>query len=239
MRPPAETPPEVAAVATRAPVLDRVALAAAYETSWSDDGSSWQGLSAAGCARLGPLCAGVRVRAAWQPKILSADGLTGASRADLSALAIATTSVEVGRMRIAPELGLGVGRFTTRRLDGCAPPPGCDPATGQGCNCDPTDPNGNCPPPPTMCPADPTDPMLYVGDGFHASTWTPRIAASLRVAVPLLAHVWLEGSASGQVAPGSHGPFARQPDAAGNTLTLPGEPGADLVLGVGVRVGAP
>jgi hypothetical protein len=205
---------------------DPFAVDAIYETGWFDDGTSASGVSVAACGRFGRICAGARVRAAWQPLVLSADGTTGAARSDLSALAIATTSFELGRMRVAPELGAGVGRFTTSRVDGCKPPP-CDP------NTDPT----TCAMPPPMC--DPNSPGQFVGDGFRADTYTPRFAASVRVALPIFDHVWLEGTAAGQLAPGAHGAFNGAPDANGNVSTIPGEPSSALVLGVGVRVGEP
>jgi hypothetical protein len=220
--------PEVEAAVAPAREDDGIAFDAAYETSWTSDGASWTGFSAGACAKVGFACAGARVRAAWLPEIKSSDGMAAASRSDLAAMAIATASLELGRMRVAPELGAGVGRMTTTRLDGCPPPPKCDPTT------DPNNPMCTMPPP--VC-SDPT--LAYVGDGFSATTWTPRLAASVRVSVPLFDHVWLEGTAAAQLAPGGHGAFASAPDAAGNTLAIPGEPGASLAFGVGLRVGAP
>ncbi|HTJ45319.1 MAG TPA: hypothetical protein VL463_24605 [Kofleriaceae bacterium] len=206
---------------------DPLAIDAGYEAGWFDDSTSSSGLSVGACARLGWICAGARVRAAWQPVLLSPDGLSGAARSDLAVLATATTSFEVGRMRVAPELGVGFGRFTTSRLVGCKMQ--CDP------NTDPT--QCTMPAPPACTPNDPTQ---LVGDGFRADTYTPRVAASVRVALPIFDHVWLEGTAAGQVAPGSHGPFEGMTDANGNTTpTTPGEPSAALVLGIGVRVGEP
>ena len=80
---------------------------------------------------------------------------------------------------------------------------------------------------------------MYTGGSFDAETWTPRAAASLRVAVPLFDHVWLEGTAAADLTVGAHGPFMGAPDAAGNVVTVPGEPSAGITLGVGLRVGAP
>jgi hypothetical protein len=232
LAPPSEAPvreiASVAAIAAAPAPDDRVAVDASYETAWTSDGAGWSGFSASACARIGFACAGARVRAAWLPKLVSDDGLAAASRSDLAALAIATASIEVGRMRIAPELGVGVGRMTTTRLDGCkSPQPPCDPN-------DPSAPM--CTMPPVGC-----DPALsFVGDGFRAETWTPRAQASVRIAVPLFDHVWLEGTAAAQLAPGGHGAFDSAPDAAGNVAaTIPAEPIASLALGVGLRVGAP
>jgi hypothetical protein len=216
----------VAASATAARSLfDRAALDAGYETGWGDDGSSWSGASAMACVQVRRVCVGARGRGAWQPTLAPSDGSLMAHREDLEALAIATLSFELGRMRVAPELGAGVGHFST---DGCRRPPKCnpgDPATG-GCK-EPT-------PPPC------TDPNLQpIGPAFHTDTWTPRLAASVRVSVPLFEHVWLEGVASGHVAPGSKGELAGEADASGYMPVTPGEPGAWLTLGVGLRVGAP
>jgi hypothetical protein len=225
---PSETP-AVATAAAAPATPDRLAFDAAYESRWADDGTGWTGASASACWRIGPACAGARVRAAWLPQTVTSDALSAYARSDLAAYAIATTSIELGRMRVAPELGFGVGRMSTRRFDSCKPPPMCDPTTDPNCG-----PNGA--PPPGTC----TDPAtMYTPASFEAETWTPRAAASVRVAVPLFDHVWLEGTASAELAAGAHGPFATQPDAAGNVITTPGEPQADVTLGVGVRVGAP
>jgi hypothetical protein len=80
---------------------------------------------------------------------------------------------------------------------------------------------------------------MYVASPLDAETWTPRATASVRVAVPLFDHVWLEGAAAADVALGAHGPFPGAPDAAGNVATVPGEPSTGVTLGVGLRVGAP
>jgi hypothetical protein len=185
-------------------------------------------VSGAACWRVGRVCAGARVRAAWLPQTQSPDALSAYTRQDLAAYAIATTSIELGRMRVAPELGLGVGRMSTQRLDLCKGPPMCDPN-------DPT--TNGCTMPPPVC-ADPGTPT-FVPSTFAVETWTPRATAALRVAVPLFDHVWLEGTAAADIAVGAHGPFAGAPDAAGNVVTVPGEPSTGVSLGVGVRVGAP
>ena len=218
-----------------APVLSRFALAAAYEQTWSEDGATSSGLDAAACLRIGRACLGARVQYAHEPD--RTVELTAMSRTDASVLATAGASFSVGRMSVAPELGLGVGRRRTRRLD-CAAP-----AMQPGPNCDPTDPmcgSGTTPPPPCADAAG----QLYVGDGLDAVTVTPRVAAAVRLAVPLFEHVWLEGIASMTVAPFGHAaPFgastadpATMPGTAG--LALPGEPWTALQLGVGLRVGA-
>jgi hypothetical protein len=177
--------------------------------------------------RVGGACIGARFGYATQT--VSAD-LTAAAKRDLSLLATASHSYELGRMSIAPELGIGIGRLTTSRLDSCKDPM-CDP------NTDPT----MCPVMPTPCEGDPG--TLYVGDGFSATTYTPRLSIALRVAIPLFDHVWLDGLAAAVAAPLGHSDeYATSPD--GTTMTnagelpLPGDPLLGVQLGVGLRVGA-
>ena len=138
-------------------------------------------------------------------------------------------------MTIAPELGLGLGRLTTSRLDGCRTQPPCDPTTSM------------CMQPP---PCGQNDPEIMnaikIGDGFSRSTITPRTSAALRIAVPLFEHVWFDAIAAVTVAPFGHTdeyklppgtplPYQVPPE----DLALPGEPRGTLQLGFGLRVGAP
>jgi len=231
--PPLVPPSDVAPAAPAPSVFERFAISAAYEQAWTDDGSAWSGGNVAACVRFGALCLGGRGRAAFEPEL--AANITAAARSDLSVLATASLPIDVGQFFIAPEVGLGLGRFTTRRLDGCEPivmpPP----------NCDPMDPM--CVPPPVMCEPTtaPGNGLAYVGDGLEESSYTPRLALALRVAVPLFRHVWLEGLASFTVAPFGH----REDFGVSSTGTdpsafpIPGEPGTGVQLGVGLRVGAP
>ncbi len=229
-------PPHDAPVAP-APVVgsrwDRLSIAASYEQTWTD-GTSWRGASASACVRVAGFCVGGRGRIAFDPQRLY--NSTAVARDDYSVLATASYPVAVGTMSVAPEAGLGIGRLTTRRVEGAcmmAPPP----------NCDPMDPS--CTMPPAMCV--PTDPgtntqKLYVGDNFRATTYTPRISLALRVAVPLFDHVWLDGLAALMFLPGGHGgEFATEGPNNQSTLgltSLPGEPSSGYLLGVGLRVGA-
>ncbi len=223
---------------TSRPMLDRFAVTVAYEQSWLDDGESATGASGAMCLRVGRACLGARARYAREGD--HTVNLTAMSRSDASILAIATVPFAVGRMTIAPELGLGLGRQSTRRLDGCPPPPMCDPNN-------PNDPTTACD---TMAPAQCIDAngKTYVGDTFDKTTYTPRIAAALRIAIPLFDHVWLDGLASVTFAPFGHtGSFGVAPNADGTNpgnlpaedLALPGEARGALHLGVGLRFGAP
>ena len=223
------TPATDTSVATtdRASWLDRGSLAATYDSAWTDGGASWSGFDISACARIGALCVGGRVRDLAGDEI---DQLTSAHRSDVSALATASWSHDVGQLAIAPELGVGVGRLATERVDGCEPPPPCDPTTGP------------CPPPPPKCTSGQSTNAIYVGDGFHVATYTPRVEAALRVAVPLFAHVYLDGIASVTLAPFGHGgayvPMSSPPGVPPDQIALPGDPVATYVLGLGLRVGA-
>jgi len=231
---PSVAPPSDLSPAPPAPsVFERFAISAAYEQAWTDDGSSWSGGNVSACVRVGALCLGGRARAAFEPEL--AANVTAAARSDLSVLATASLPIDVGQFFLAPEVGLGLGRFTTRRLDGCAPDQMTPP------NCDPMDPM--CVPPPVMCESTtaPGNGLAYVGDGLDASSYTPRLAIALRVAVPLFRHVWLDGLASFTLAPFGHRDDYAVSSAGTDpsAFPIPGEPGSGVQLGVGLRVGAP
>jgi len=214
---------------------DRIAVSAGYEQTWSDDNASWSGASAAVCVRLGGFCVGGRARVAFDPERLH--NATGVARDEMSVLATASYPVAIGTMSIAPELGVGVGRLSTRRVeDACklVMPP----------NCSPMDPM--CVPQPMCDPSDPgttMTPKVYVGDNFSAATYAPRIALAVRVAVPLFEHVWLDGLAGLTYAPFAHGSVFETGASASDPVSpelvaLPGEPSTGYVLGIGIRVGA-
>lgn len=233
---PADRPAPGAAAPVKPSLLSRFALVAAYEQTWSEDGASATGLDAGACLRIGRACVGARVQYAGESDRVV--GLTAMARGDASLLATVGASFALGRMSVAPELGLGVGRRWTRRLE-CTPAP-----TMPGPNCDPSDPMcgpGTGLPPPCADAAG----KLYVGDELDVATVTPRVAAALRLAVPLFEHVWLEGIASITAAPFGHagrftGGTSADPSTGPNgaDVALPGEPWTTLQLGVGLRVGA-
>lgn len=217
-------------------VISRFSITVGYEHAWTEDGASAGGIGGAACLGLGRGCFGVRAH-----YLREADrtvGLTAMARRDASVMAIARLPLQAGRMSIAPELGLGVGRISTRRIDGCEPMANqpADP------NCDPMDPT--CMPAPTSC----MDPAGKVGDNFATSTFTPRLAASVRIAVPLFDGVWLDGVAGIALAPFGHedaygttsmvGPDGTVVPGTGE-FALPGEPGSGFQIGIGIRVGAP
>lgn len=244
---PGNAPPrDTAAAAKPAPaLLDRVGVTAGYVQAWTDDDTSWSGAELAGCVRVGAACLGARARVQWQPD--RASNLSAVGRSDASVLATASLPLRAGNTVFSPEFGIGVGRFTTRRVEGtCVPPntmpPPCTDPTDPMCTMNPGDPNTCQPDAAGM--ADPaTGAKWIVGDHFENATYTPRIALSLRIAVPLFARVWLDGLASYEAMPLGHGgAFTPEKAPAGttaDTVALPGEPSAGWVLGVGLRLGAP
>jgi len=227
-RPPSETPAISARTEGSASALEAFAVTAAFTQTWTADNTWWSGGGVAACVRAGGFCFGVRGGFAAQDLNLNA---TGAARRDLSVLAIASYAHALGRMVVAPELGIGAGQLTTSRIEGCKVQMTCDPS-------DPT-----CVatmPPPPACSSDPG--TIYVGDDFSATAYTPRIAAALRIAVPLFDHVWLDGLASFALAPFGHDDAYKSTNAMlalDDTLALPGNPLFGVQLGIGLRVGSP
>ena len=212
-----------------------VALMASLDQAWTFDGARWTGISAGACVQVGRLCFGATGRYATQSMLV---GQTAAARADLSVLATASLTSQVGRFQVVPELGVGAGWMTTKRVDGCRVVPLCDP----------NDPH--C----TMPPADPDCAehdqehayALRLDDHFHAATVTPRARASVKLAVALADHLWLDGIAAVMVSPFDHAdayglpsttppPFGVPKD----QLALPGESIGTFELGLGLRWGMP
>lgn len=239
--PPASVAPRDLGPADSAPtpaLLDRLGLAMLYEQAWTDDNTSWHGGNLSACVRVGGMCVGGRVRALVQPDQVA--NLTAAARSDVSAYATASLPIALGQTILAPELGLGVGRFATRRVEGCMPAAMPPP------NCDPSDPTCAMDPMPCTPDAGGTSPgagKLYVGDRFETTTYTPRISLALRISIPLFQRVWLDGLAAYTLMPLGHGdpypPTKNLPMISADQVALPGEPGAGWVLGVGLRLGAP
>ncbi len=242
---PAATPPTLTTTTTmvgpRPSWIESAQLAVGWERAWTDDNASADGFGIAGCVRTGMLCVGGRGR-----YVREADrslALTTMGRSDLSLLATVALPVRAGRMSIAPELGLGVGRTATRRIESCTANDSPDPTNpGNMPTCDPMDPT--CVPPPQMCA---NAGKVFVGDQFSTTTWSPRLSAGLRLAVPLFEHVWLDGAFAVAVSPMSHGDaFANTGDVVSpdgtvvkglSEFALPGEPTFGMWLGIGLRVG--
>ncbi|HET7499515.1 MAG TPA: hypothetical protein VFK02_00875 [Kofleriaceae bacterium] len=215
------------AVVARRSVLDRGALAVDYEQSFTGDAASWSGGSAAGCAVLGPVCVGLRVRYAHQQPGDPVEPT--AERIELAALATASVGFSLGRMAIVPELGLGAGRLAEQHSAICKPvtDPSCtDPSCEQVC----LDDSGN----------------EVVGTVTRkVASYQARTAAALRIAVPLFDGVWLDGIASITYVPFAHAdPFNLDPKGLPllpdpSLYMLPGEPTSTVQLGIGLRVGVP
>jgi hypothetical protein len=142
--------------------------------------------------------------------------------------------MHVGQVAIVPELGLGVGRASTSRIDGCRQVQTCDPNV-PGCMVPPD--NHEC------AEHDPEHAYtVSLNDHMSASTVTPRAAASVRGAIAIANHLWLDGSASLMLSPFAHthhydlpmgtpAPFGILPD----QLALPGESIGTFELGIGLR----
>jgi hypothetical protein len=210
-----ERPAGAAGASARAR-LARSAVAVGYEQSFDGD-ASWRGGSAAGCTALGPVCLGGRARYARQTIATTAD-----DRRELAALAVASTAVSLGRMAIVPELGVGVGQLTTQRSAVCKLTSNeCDPSTDATCE---------------VC-LDAAGNMVAPGPRRMLTSYRPRTAAALRIALPLFDHVWLDAIASFTWVPSAH-TAAFAVDAASGA-GLPGEPATTLQLGIGLRVGVP
>lgn len=210
-------------------------VSAQFDQAWTTDGQRWSGITAGACARFGAWCFGAKARYAGQSELY---GQTAAKRTDLAALATASHTTTIGRLQLVPELGLGAGRSSTTRIDGCR----------RVQTCDPDDPHCSVPMADIDCiNADPEHAYtLKLDDKLSASTLTPRAAASVRVAVSLAKDWWLDGVASAMLAPFAHrDPFqlpAGTPMPYGipaDQLALPGESLATFELGIGLRWGAP
>lgn len=244
-KPVVDLPPVVVAPVAKHSMLERFAIGAGYEETWLDGDASASGFTASACFRVGRACVGGRGHYAAEAD--RAVNLTAMSRSHASVLVTGRVALPLGRLTIAPELGIGIGRTTTRRLESCTkvndPPP---------VGCDPNDPNMD-----PMCQREQVcvDPngTAYVGDNFAATTYAPRLSAAIRIAIPLFHHVWLDGIASATLAPFGHGePFTATPPMMPNAdgsdpgspfppdqVALPGESTGALSLGVGLRIGMP
>ena len=217
-----ELRPASPAGSSRAPGAD-------VEVEAAPTSSSALGISATACAQLGAWCFGARARYAAQNILV---GQTAAARSDVSGLATASYAWKLGRLQVVPELGLGVGRMSTTRVDGCRHV--CDPQT-PGCMGPQTDME--------CAERDPEHSYaLDINDHLHTATITPRAAARLELAFAISKSIFLEGAAAFMLAPFGHSdhydlamgtspPFGVPVD----QLALPGEPIGTFELGLGLR----
>lgn len=109
-----------------APEFRGFLVEAAAEKLYGSDDSDWRAISVAGCARWGPLCTGLIAHLADSDELM-ADGITDVERLDAHVLARLAAPFDVGRMRIAPGIGFGLGLLRSS-YGICA-----DPATGVAC----------------------------------------------------------------------------------------------------------
>lgn len=218
----ARAPRDVPAPAGREPSRPRIAIDAGYETTWVGNGAAnADGVTASACINLGRACFGVRARYAREGE--RKVEVATVTRDHGSLVATGSIATTIGRMTLAPELGVGVGRTATRSATDCkAPVPP---------NCSPNDPT--CV---TTC-ADPNTLPFK----FSTTTYAPRASATLRVAIPIFDHFSVAGTACVMWAPLGHSdPFTvdlRSPDnSPGGRIEVPGEPATTLSLGVGLAV---
>lgn len=210
----------------------RLSLGVVGERGYASDGGAWNGASANACVRVAGVCLGVRGRAAWQAPT-TIDG-AAVSRSDYALYATASTLVAAGQMVIGPELGIGAGALTTTRGTLCrsAPPMQCgpgDPTTG------PPPPSCEQPPPIVACSDQGALPVPRTAND-QRSTVSARAIAGIRIAVPLFAHVWLDGNAGVGIAALGRA-AAGMPNAAGDIRGLPADPLATFSIGLGLRIG--
>jgi hypothetical protein len=209
-----------------------VSVSAAFDQAWSFDRTRWTGISGGACVQVNALCFGGRGRYAAQDILV---GQTAARRSDFEVLATASYTKQLGRTQLVPELGLGVGKMTTDRVNGC-----------RHLTCDPHDQNCVEPPPDMECVEhDPEHAYtLDLNDRMHVTSVTPRVAASLRLAVALADHLYLDGIAAVTLAPFGHGDSyglpigeAPPPGVAPEQVALPGQSIGTFELGFGLRWG--
>jgi hypothetical protein len=204
--------------------LGRIAVGAGIESTSADDDSSWRGFQVAVCTIYRGACLGARVRYLGQDAWTVPALYGSADRRSTEITATAALPWQVGRMTVAPSVGLGVGWMRSARHG-----PLCANALGELLESPDCDPNVD----------------WYVSDGFGVTTLAPRLDTALAVSVELIAHVWLEGQLSVGVALGAHrDPHVDDGDGMmdpGNVFpeltSLPGEPASFLRAGVGLRIG--
>jgi hypothetical protein len=210
-----------------------ISVMAAVDQSWSFDRTRWSGIGGGACAQVSSWCFGARARYATQDILI---GQTAAARSDLAILATASYAKQVGRTQLIPELGLGVGKLTTSRINGC-----------RHVSCDPHD--TGCMEPPLEMECVEHDPehayVLDLPDQLHATSVTPRAAATLRVAFAITDHLFLDGIAAVTLEPFGHSdPYKLPvgelppPGVAPEELALPGQSIGTFELGLGLRWGS-
>jgi len=207
-----------------------VAVSVGADQSFSFDGKRWTGLSGGACIQRDAWCFGGRARYASQDILVDQ---TAARRTDFEALATASYTKQLGRAQVIPELGLGIGKMTTDRVNGC-----------RHVSCDPREPGCMEPPPDMECiEHDPVHAYtLDLDDHLHVGSVTPRAAARVRFAWALADHVYLDGIAAITLAPFGHGdPYGLPlgelppPGVPPEQVALPGQSIGAFELGLGLH----
>ena len=207
-----------------------VAVSVGADQSLSFDGKRWTGLSGGACIQRDAWCFGGRARYASQDILVDQ---TAARRTDFEALATASYTKQLGRAQVIPELGLGIGKMTTDRVNGC-----------RHVSCDPREPGCMEPPPDMECiEHDPVHAYtLDLDDHLHVGSVTPRAAARVRFAWALADHVYLDGIAAITLAPFGHGdPYGLPlgelppPGVPPEQVALPGQSIGAFELGLGLH----
>ena len=209
-----------------------VAVSAAVDQEWSFDRTKWTGISGGACVQVDAWCFGARGRYANQSILV---GPTAAARSDFAVLATASYAKQLGRTQVIPELGLGLGRMTTDRINGCLHQ-----------TCDPHDQSCMEPPPDMECVEHDREHAytLDLQDHLHATSVTPRAAASVRLAVAIADHLYLDGIATVTLEPFGHDQYplplgeVPPPGIPPEQLALPGQSIGTFELGLGLRWGS-
>ncbi len=202
-------------------------VTARLERDLANDGSAWNGVGVASCLTLGRLCVGVAGKYGANNGFTNTGGLTAYDRSVAAMSATIAVRASIAKVELSPELAVGAGATTTSRREPTEP---C------------FDPDGTMP-----CANMP----LYIGDGFAARTFAPRIGASMGMQVPLAGWLALDARVGAEAMPGAHTaphvpdamltpPDPTAPIAPGDPLLdLPGEPGWAWTAAVGLSMEMP
>lgn len=236
-------PVDVAPAETAAGASRRgLGLTATGAMLFADDDSDWREVAASACVRFGAMCAGLRAELADdRGHTAHSMDLAAADRLSFAVLAVVSASIDVGRMRLQPSGGLGVGYTRTGR------------AGGSSCDLNEDRPDGE------SCTA-----PYAIDDGFSDSTLGLRADLGLSAAFPITTRLsfvigagieWALLARDQPVAPGyaeeyfsdSMDPGTMDPDKAPldmlglpfEAYALPGEPTRFTRVGVGLSLEVP
>jgi hypothetical protein len=113
-RPPARAPERISATVTPLPDAAAWRLTAAAEVTEGTDGSVWFGGTVTGCARVGALCLGGRLRYARDDGVSGPDTQGGdLTRTAFGALALVGLPLHAGAATVMPLVGVGIEQLHT------------------------------------------------------------------------------------------------------------------------------